>query len=200
MTKNSEKPQWGSFALVSYIPDPLGSYFDSLRQILPGKENPQAHITILPPRPLKLPVESASLQAKKILERFSRFEVELAKVHFFPETHVVYLDIAEGNAPLHDLHDALNTGDLDAAENFEFRPHLTLGGPVPEQDVEEVRTQAEQDWHASGWSPRFAIDEVVFLWLRPSGSWDDWHRLWSHRLKTEGSGKAATAGPTTRTS
>ena len=122
--------KWGSFALVSYIPDPLGSFLHDLRRSFPGEHNPQPHITILPPRPLKLPVDAALQRAHNVLLQFAAFEVELSKVRFFPETNVLYLDIAKGNRVLHDLHEALNAGDLDHSEEFEFRPHLTLSGRV----------------------------------------------------------------------
>lgn len=140
--KVSEMQEWGSFALVAYIPDPLGSFLNSLRQVLPGEENPHAHITLLPPRPLKSPVEAASLQAQKILAKFQPFSVELAEVCTFPETNVVYLEISEGSAQLHELHDALNSADLAHDEDFEFKPHLTLSGPVGSCDIGQVRTEA----------------------------------------------------------
>src|SRR5450432_3138491 len=110
--KLPETPQWGSFALVAYIPDPLGSFLTSLRRILPGAENPQAHITILPPRPLRLPVESASLQAKNILRNFPPLNIQLGTVQMFQETSLLYLDVSEGSSSLNELHDALNAGPL----------------------------------------------------------------------------------------
>jgi 2'-5' RNA ligase len=195
MTINSETPQWGSFALVSYIPDPLGSFLHSLRQILPGEDNPQAHITILPPRPLQVPVDAASLEAKKTLSHFSRFEVELAEVRSFSESQVLYLDISKGGDILHQLHDALNVGTLEHDENFEFRPHLTLGGPVEKQREEQTRGEAERLWRARDCSARFRVEEIVFLWLPAQGSWKDWDRLWAHRLPGGEAGKAASAGP-----
>jgi len=191
--------QWGSLALVSYIPDPLGSFLHSLRRLLPGDENPQAHITILPPRPLKLPVESASLGARKVLDGFSRFEVELASVCCFPDTSYLYLDIVEDNRTLHTMHGALNAGDLSHVERFEYRPHLTIGGPVSVNSVESVQAEAESAWRASGCSPRLVVDEIVCLWLPTGGSSSDWKRVWSHWLGGH-AGKGAAAGTTAQTS
>lgn len=191
--------QWGSLALVSYIPDPLGSFLHSLRRLLPGEEDPQAHITILPPRPLKLPVESASLGARKRLAGFSRFEVELSSVRCFPDTSYLYLDIVEGNRTLHAMHAALNAGELSHVERFDYRPHLTIGGPVGESSLESVQAKAESAWRASGCSPRLVVDEVVCLWLSPGGSSSDWKRVWSHWLGGQ-AGKGAAAGTTARTS
>lgn len=198
MNDITEATQWGSFALVSYIPDPLGSFLHGLRQALPGEDNPQPHITILPPRPLKLPVVAASQQAQNILLQFPAFEVQLSKVRCFPGTNVLYLDVGLGNQLLHDLHTALCAGELDCSEEFEFLPHLTLGGPVASAELPTIWRQAEKAWYLST-SPRsFLCDEVVFLWLKPNGSQGEWRRLWSHRLSTKEttSARAATAAVT----
>ncbi|HMF75548.1 MAG TPA: 2'-5' RNA ligase family protein [Bryobacteraceae bacterium] len=186
MTKTPESAQWGSLALVCYIPDPLGSFLHALRQILPGEENPQAHITILPPRPLKLPLDAALQQAEIILERFAPFKVNLSEVDCFPGTKVLYLNIDGGFEPLHEIHAALNTGDLRHDEAFEFRPHLTLGGPVSPEQLESVRILAERTWRASRHSPGFTVREIVGLWS-PSGvtAAGNWKRLWSYRLRPD---------------
>ena len=48
-----------SYALVSYIPDPLRRFLDDLRrELVPGCV-PAAHVTVLPPRPLSGTVEEA---------------------------------------------------------------------------------------------------------------------------------------------
>jgi len=198
----SEESQWGQFALVSYIPEPLGSFFYELREALPGNGNPQAHVTILPPRPLRMPVDAASEQTLRVLSQFPAFEIELSTVQRFPQTNFLYLDIAEGNALLHDLHDALNTGELACAEEFEFRPHLTLGGPIPEPDLNVLQDKAQVAWRGSGHAKRFTLDEIVFLWLNPAHRGGEWHRLWCYNLRTKGTAatKAARAAFTNRTS
>lgn len=198
----SEASRWGQFALVSYIPEPLGSFFYDLRGTLPGDSNPQAHVTILPPRPLHVPVDAASEQTLRVLANFHAFEIELSTVQRFPETNFLYLDIGDGNSRVHDLHDALNTGDLACAEEFEFRPHLTLGGPIAEPDVHTLQDQAQIAWLATGHSKRFTLDEIVFLWLNPANRQGEWHRLWSYNLRTKGTAikKAASAAFTNRTS
>ena len=187
-------PQWGTFALVSYIPDPLGSFLHGLRQSLPGEDTPQPHVTILPPRPLKLPVDAASQQVKDILSRFSAFAVELSSIRSFGETKILYLDIGEGNRVLYDLHSALNAGDLAHDELFTFRPHLTLAGPIPEPDMKRFRRKAETAWHSVTCPVRFVMEEIVFLWMPSNGRPGEWVRLWSHYLKAaEKSAARATA-------
>ena len=48
-----------SFALVSYIPEPLAGFLDRLRQELVPNCFLRAHVTILPPRPICSSPEAA---------------------------------------------------------------------------------------------------------------------------------------------
>jgi 2'-5' RNA ligase len=185
----------GFFALVSYVPDPLGPLIDDLRLSLPGVEFRQAHITILPPRPVHLPVEAATEYSQQVLGQFRPFSVELTHVNRFPVTNVLYLELAEGNQTIHDLHDALNTGNLVFKEEFEFLPHLTLGGPISAAQVDAVQEQAEALWRSVHLNRRFEIDEVVALWAAPGDEVLAWQRLWTYRLHTK-QVKAAKAGLT----
>lgn len=175
---------WGSFALVSYIPDPLGSFLNDLRHSLTGEEAPHAHVTILPRRPLTIPVEQASSQVLKLLAGFRSFPVELSSVRCFRQTNVLYVDVSEGSARLHALHDALSMGDLAYDEDFEFRPHLTLSCPGSAGDTQALRKFAKGVWDSAGVNRRFLLDEIVCLWLAPDAGQNEWHRLWTHNLKT----------------
>jgi 2'-5' RNA ligase len=174
--------EWGSFALVAYIPEPLGTILRTLREQLPGEENPQAHVTLLPPRPLKTSVEAASRQAQIIMSRFKPFQVELSGVKLFPETNILYLDIANGNEALHQLHDALNVGVLAHEENFDFLPHLTISGPVPMRRLPKARLEAERAWEEHRSEATFEVREAVALWQPLRGSPDDWNRVWTQKL------------------
>jgi hypothetical protein len=172
----------GQFALVSYVPDPLASFIHRLRGTLPGIGNPQAHITILPPRPLRIPVGTMAERVRETLRNFTPFTVELTRVSRFVETNFLYLEIGEGNGALYSMHDALNGGELAHEEAFEFRPHLTLGGPIPAGCLDEAFCQAADLWRSAACPPRFMLEEVVSLWLSPDTTEPDWERLWSHRL------------------
>ena len=193
-TKLSEVPEWGSFALVAYIPEPLGSFLHALRHRLPGDENPQAHITVLPPRPLKSTLESVSREAQITLSKFAPFSVELSEVKEFPETNILYLAIAGGNKALHELHDALNAGLLAHEENFDFLPHLTISGPVALRRVAKVRAEADRAWQEHTGERIFEVAAVVALWQPLHGSPDDWNRVWTQKLGDAGT--SARAGST----
>ncbi len=198
MNDLSEASRWGFFTLVTYIPDPLGSFLEELKDDLPGSACSQAHITLLPPRPLRVSIEAASAHAQRILSRFPQFEVELAKVRRFAATNFLYLDLNEGDSLVKDLHAALNTGDLAAPEEFEFRPHLTLGGPVSPGKVDSAQQQAEFTWQAPHCSSRFTIRELAVLWLSPDSPQGEWRRLGTLPLAQES--RAAAAAVTSRTS
>ena len=174
---------WGSLALVSYLPNPLGSFLNGLRHSLTGEPAPDAHVTILPRRPLAMPVDAASEQIQQILAGFHSFTVELSSLRLFHQTNVLYLDIGEGSARLHALHDALSLGALAHEEEFEFRPHLTLGCPIPSSKGEDLRKTAKAAWESLLLNRGFLLQEVVCLWMPPAGSQSQWSRLWSHTLK-----------------
>src|SRR5689334_3885027 len=78
------------FALVIYIPDPLGRFLDDLRRELVPHYNPHAHVSVLPPRTLSVAVATASEQARALVEGFNPFEVELTDIGIFPHTDVIY--------------------------------------------------------------------------------------------------------------
>jgi 2'-5' RNA ligase len=181
MSNISDVQQWGLFALVSYVPDPLGSFLSELRRSLPGDENPQPHITILPPRPLLLPAETAWLEAKDKLQGRLQFEVELGEVRLFAETNILYLALSDGSSELRDLHTLLNADSLYHDERFEYSPHLTLSGPGNGR-TESEHSRAQHDWRASGLARRFTIADIVFLWQSAETRDKQWQRLWTYRL------------------
>src|SRR5512146_3121577 len=96
-----------SFALVSYIPDPLGKFLDGLRQELILLCRAQSHVSVLPPREL-VSMERAERMLTERLAEFAPFTVELKQVSVFESTSVIYLAIGKGYSELRRLHDELN--------------------------------------------------------------------------------------------
>jgi 2'-5' RNA ligase len=199
LKENMVSPPSGFFALVSYVPDPLGSRLDSMTQSLPAGALRQAHITILPPRPLRVPLEEAAQSTREILDQFGIFDVELGTVKRFPATNVLYLDLIQGYDTVHQVHDALNTGSLAFEEQFEFHPHLTLAGPLPSGTVDQVQLKAERLWREIEGRETFAVKEIVALWAESGEKILSWQRLWAHPLRADQS-RSAYVGITGRTS
>src|SRR4029077_417644 len=85
-----------SFALVSYIPDPLAGFLDKLRQELVPNCFLRAHVTILPPRPISSSPEAAWQMVQAFVPLFRPFEVEVTNVDVFPISDVIYINISVG--------------------------------------------------------------------------------------------------------
>jgi 2'-5' RNA ligase len=172
------------FTLVTYTPPPLRNWVARLRRQLQVEANSQPHITILPPRPLLMPVEKARQKITSILDGWQSFEIELSDVRVFPETNVLYLEVTEGSGTLRRLHAELGVGDFAHEEPFEFHPHVTIGGPVPQEHLATLVHIAADSWKHARCPCRFAIDEVAFVTLSANRQRDDWCRLWAHNLGT----------------
>src|ERR1035437_5882723 len=121
------------FALVIYIPDPLGRFLDDLRRELAPHSNPHAHVSVLPPRPLAVEWQAGAEQARTLTEGWAPFEIELTGLQIFPVTNVIYIEISAGAADLRRMHAALNAGALEFEEPFPYHPHITLAQEIPHQ-------------------------------------------------------------------
>jgi 2'-5' RNA ligase len=176
------------YALVSYVPDPLGSFLDALRHTLAGHNASPAHLTFLPPRPLGVDPDAASAIIRAKLRSFVAFDVELAGVRCFPLTNVLYLGLSEGNLEAQKLHDSLHSdAGLHHVEEFEYRPHITLSTPVDTSEIEQARRVASLAWSRWTLSRRFTIRDVAFL---RRSSREVWERLWIEPLAVPRHGSA----------
>jgi hypothetical protein len=67
------------FALVIYIPNPLGRFLDDLRLALVPDCNPHAHVSVLPPRPIAGDWQVAREQARGLAASWKPFEITLTR-------------------------------------------------------------------------------------------------------------------------
>jgi len=178
-------PDRGSVALVTYLPEPLASFLATLRERLAPDHNPPPHITLLPPRPLLLPVDTVSAEADRIMSRVEPFEVELGGIRVFPRTNILYLNVEAGTNALHELHSSLNMGHFFAEECFEFVPHVTLSGPLASDKIAAALEKAETWWQGSDLTRRFRVDQVELLWQPVEYSEKHWTRLSAYPLKRQ---------------
>ena len=170
------------FALVSYMPEPLRSWLVRLRELLPVEASSEPHVTILPPRPLTLPLNEAQEKIASVLDNCPRFEIELSGIRAFRETNVLYLEVSDGAHMLRRLHSQLDTGEFRFQECFDFHPHVTIGGPVAPAEMEALSSRAADAWQSSLCTPRFAIEEVSLVSIQGNGARRAWRRLWTHKL------------------
>jgi 2'-5' RNA ligase len=161
------------FALVAYIPDPLGAFLDRLRQeLVPGYVS-HAHVTVLPPRPLFVAPRSAASEIASRLPLIAPFEVEATEVEIFPRTSVIYLAVGVGRPELHRLHDALNDGALEFQEPFFYHPHITLAQELPADQVPEGCQRARRFWAGFPGSRRFTVEAITLVQNAVDNDWID---------------------------
>src|ERR1700682_2779267 len=135
-----------SFALVSYIPEPLAGYLDRLRQELVPNCFLRAHITILPPLPMSTSPKEAWEVIRRIAPQFSPFEVELDSVEVFPVSDVIYIKLSAGIEELQRMHKALNIDGLFYQEPFPYHPHVTLAQELRTDELDELARVARARW------------------------------------------------------
>jgi 2'-5' RNA ligase len=163
-----------SFALISYLPEPLAGVLDSLRCELVPRCQARCHVTVLPPRPLAagLP-ENAWNDLNDSLDRFPPFRVELTSIDVFPGTNVIYLSVGAGYRELERMHLALNRGPLEFAEPFQYHPHVTLAQQLSVEDVESAAALARRRWRDFPYSRSFMVDRLTFVQNTVDHGWAD---------------------------
>jgi len=161
------------FALVIYIPDPLGCFLDDLRRDLVPGCNPHAHVSVLPPRPLAVDVSVAGEHVRERASTWEPFDIQLGRVRIFPVTNVIYLELAEGGPEMFRIHDAMNSGALSFNEPFAYHPHITLAQEIPPADVDAVNRRAQELWEAYSGPRSFRADRAAFVQNTLGNCWID---------------------------
>jgi 2'-5' RNA ligase len=162
-----------SFALVSYLPGPLGGFLDRLRSDLVRECHAKAHVTVLPPRPILGPVEDAWEELQAGLQDFQPFCVELGEIEVFPVTEVVYLSIKLGFAELERMHYAVNSGRLRFEEPFHYHPHITVAHEIEPEKVAAAVEIASRRWREFPHGRSFMVDQLMFVQNTLENRWTD---------------------------
>jgi len=160
-----------SFAIVSYIPEPLAGYLDRLRQELVPNCFLRAHVTILPPRSIISTPESAWNQVRLLARRFSPFKVELTSVELFRVSDVIHISVGAGFVQLEQMHDTMNAGGLKFKELHGYHPHVTLAQDLKPDEVDELVDVARRRWAEFGFERRFQVETITFV---QSTRWKQW--------------------------
>lgn len=161
------------FALVIYVPDPLGEFLDGLRRELVPHDNPHAHVSVLPPRPLRVDWSVASAEVRALTDSWTPFDIELTNIETFPVTDVVYIELGAGASDLRRMHTAMNRNLLDFVEPFEYHPHLTLAQEIAHENVSQVRDLAARRWREYSGPRRFRAERAVLVQNTLNHHWID---------------------------
>ncbi len=136
------------YAVVAYVRSPVGIFVEELRRELhPAHTHADAHLTILPPRPLTGTDEQALQLLTQACRTAMPFEVGLGDVEtFIPVTPTVFLRVARGAYRMRELHDKLNIGGLEFKEPWPYMPHLTIAKMDTLEEARKVVDIARQRW------------------------------------------------------
>lgn len=173
VAESGELKTLGWFALVSYIPDPLARFLDDLRVELVPNCRPKAHVTVLPPRPHHHDLKQTVDRIREVCEKFEPFDVELGRMEIFEASQVVYLSLARGEEPLHQLYLSLNGGDLAYQECFTYHPHITIAQDLAPGDAARVARIAGERWAAYKGPCGFRVSALSFVQHVAPSIWMD---------------------------
>ena len=136
------------YAVVAYVRSPVGIFVEELRRELhPAHTHADAHLTILPPRPLTGTDEEALKVLTDTCRTAMPFDVVLGDVEtFIPVTPTVFLRVARGAYRMRELHDKLNIRGLEFKEPWPYMPHLTIAKMDTLEEARKVVEVARQRW------------------------------------------------------
>ncbi len=161
------------FALVTYIPDPLGAFLDRLRlELVPGCL-PRGHVTVLPPRPLFEPPRIAIEELSARIPELPAFDLEAEEVRVFETTSVIYLQVGRGWPELQRMHSALNSGTLEFSEPFPYHPHVTLAQDIRADEVPLLKDLAQRRWRDYRGPRSFTVETLSFVQNTVQNRWLD---------------------------
>ncbi len=162
-----------SFALVSYIPEPLSGFLNRLRQELVPNCFLRAHVTVLPPRPASAPWEIALEQIREAARSFGPFDVTVSGVEVFPVSDVIFISVGKGEQELRHMHSAMNAGGLKFHERYPYHPHITLAQDLKCDELDELVHAARTRWPEFEFPRTFRVETLTFVQATRYKTWVD---------------------------
>jgi 2'-5' RNA ligase len=166
-----------SFALVTYVPPPMGTLLDQIRRLLePDAVAPRAHVTVLPPRPLEAGVNigDACRCLGRSLPGLTPITIIGCSVKVFDLTNVVYLSLArESHQALEEMHRLLHRDEVAGVERFPYHPHITLAQNLTAEQAIQARDQAAAVWRQYAGPRRFLAENFTLVQNTNINRWVD---------------------------
>lgn len=160
------------FALVSYLPEPLGSFLTKYRtEVVPSCQL-RSHVTILPPRILSAPTPMLEEELRQRLRDVPPFEITLGDIEMFPVTNVIYISIKHGKDQIIKLHGELSQELFHYDEPFPFHPHVTLAQELHPENVKDVYERTCRMWRENPYSRTIPVDHLVFVKSADKRGWE----------------------------
>ena len=153
------------YAAVAYVRSPVGIFVEELRRELhPAHTHADAHLTVLPPRPLRGTEPQALGVFREVCQTVTAFEITMGDVEsFVPITPTVFLRVARGAYRMRELHNLLNQGALAYEEPWPYMPHLTIVKTDTVEEARKVEAIARQRWQANFGTRVVRIDSLTFV-------------------------------------
>jgi 2'-5' RNA ligase len=178
------------YAVIAYVRSPVGIFVEELRRELhPAHTHADAHLTILPPRPLRGSEQQALELVAEVSQSGTPFQVTMGEVEtFIPVTPTVFLRVARGAYRMRELRDQLNRDALRFDEPWPYMPHLTIAKMDMASEAEKLLEVARQRWQAYTGPRTISIESLTLV----KGSGERWVDIRKMRLGGRSGELAAT--------
>lgn len=169
------------YAVVAYVRSPVGIFVEELRRELhPAHTHADAHLTVLPPRPLSGTEEQAVAALTEVGRTVRPFDVTMGDVEsFIPATPTVFIRVAKAAYRMRELHDLVNRGVWEFDEPWPYMPHLTIVKADTVDEALKVQQIARQRWSAYSGPRTVQIASLTFV----KGDGERWVNLAKVRLE-----------------
>ncbi len=153
------------YAAVAYVRSPVGMFVEELRRELhPAHTHADAHLTVLPPRPLRGTEQQALDVLREVSQTVQSFEVTMGDAEsFVPITPTVFLRVARGAYRMRELHDLLNRGALAYQEPWPYMPHLTIAKTDTAAEAKKAEAIARERWRTYSGTRTVRISSLTFV-------------------------------------
>lgn len=160
------------YAAIAYVRNPVGAFVEELRRELhPSHTHSDAHLTILPPRPIAGTEQEAIRVMSEACREAMPFDVTMGDVEtFVPTTPTIFLRVAHGAYRMRELHDLIDRGALKYKEPWPYMPHLTIVKMDTLDEARNMLSVARKRWDRFEGSSKIRIDTLAFV----KGNGDRW--------------------------
>jgi 2'-5' RNA ligase len=158
----------GDIAIAAYLDRAPGPFLaDLTHRLAPASPSRQPHVTLFPPRQLPGISEPALIrQLESIRELLFPLAIHLGEVKtFLPIAPVVYLEAEAADEQLGRMHNLLLRafGSNEAAERFEFHPHITLAYELPVGEIAQLRERFQNEWRRYDGPREYTLDDLSLV-------------------------------------
>jgi 2'-5' RNA ligase len=166
--------QINEFAVVVYVPPPLGPALDEMRrELAPWMPPGRSHVTVLHPRPITSAPLAVWEDLKRVVKSAEPFEITAGEIDVFENTGVVYASLESGRRRLRSLHDAMNRNGASFEEPYPFHPHITIAKGLERSRLDDAASRAKELWRGYRGPRTFEVRECHFVQNTALDLWID---------------------------